>query len=427
MSDHSDSSAARRPRIVIVGAGFGGLACAWKLGNKEADVTLIDRRNFHLFAPLLYQVATAALSPANIAQPIRSILRRFRNIEVLMGEVDGVDFASRTVTIRNGPSLAYEALVLAAGAEYSYFGHQDWPAHAPGLKTVEDAQVIRARLLLAFERAELSRDPAEQQTLITTIIVGGGPTGVEMAGAVAELHRHALASDFRHVKPQASRIILVEAGPRLLAGFPEDLAAYAAERLQRLGVMVWTGKAVEAIEAERVKVAGEWIGAGTIIWAAGVQATRVAAWIPGEHDRSGRVVVAPDLSVPGLERVYVIGDLAHCKGDDGAPLPALAQVANQQGLYLGRHLVANLTKNTPLPPFRFHNRGNTAIVGRHAAIFDFGWRRMKGFTAWILWAIIHVYLLIGFQNRLLVALQWLWLYVTYRRGARLILPVWRKE
>jgi NADH dehydrogenase len=229
------------------------------------------------------------------------------------------------------------------------------------------------------------------------------------------------------VKPHAARIILIEAGPRLLAGFPEDLATYAAERLQRLGVTVWTGQAVEAIEAERVKVAGAWVGAGTIVWAAGVQATRATSWIGGEHDRSGRIVVAPDLSIPGLERVYAIGDLAHCKDDDGAPLPALAQVANQQGLHLGRHLVASLTGNTPLPAFRFHNRGNTAIVGRHAAIFDFGWARMKGFTAWILWALIHVYLLIGFQNRLLVALQWLWLYVTYRRGARLILPVARRE
>ena len=314
MSGPGDSAESKLPRIVIVGGGFGGLACAFRLGNKAARVTVVDRRNFHLFVPLLYQVATAVLSPADIAQPIRGILRRFRNIDVVMAEVAGVDFAGKRVLLREGAALPYDRLVLAAGSEYSYFGHSDWPVHAPGLKTIEDAQEIRSQLLRAFERAETSRDPAEQQALITTIIVGGGPTGVEMAGSVAELHRHALARDFRHVQPQSSRIVLVEAGPRLLASFPESLAAYAQERLVRLGVTIWTGRAVEEIAPGRVKIAGEWVDAGTIVWAAGIQASPAASWIAGERDRSGRIVVAPDLSVPGLDGVFAIGDLAHCAG-----------------------------------------------------------------------------------------------------------------
>jgi NADH dehydrogenase len=414
------------PRVVIVGAGFGGLACAWALGNKPVAVTVVDRCNFHLFVPLLYQVATAVLSPADVAHPIRSILRRFKNIDVLMDEVLGIDPAARFVNLRDGPAVSYDVLVVATGSEYAYFGHGDWAALAPGLKSIEDAQEIRARLLRAFERAEISRDPDEQQALITTIIVGGGPTGVEMAGSVAELDRHALARDFRHVRPQSARVILVEAGPRILSSFPESLAAYARERLERLGVTVWTGKAVEEIEPDRVRIAGEWIRAGTIIWGAGVQASPAGEWIPGERDRMGRIVVAPDLSVPALEGVFVLGDLAHCKGADGDPLPALAQVAAQQGRHLGRALAANLTSGVPLPRFEFHDRGNTAIIGRNAAIFDFGRWRMKGFLAWVLWAIVHIYLLVGFEKRLLVAMQWLWLYATYQRGARLILPTGRR-
>jgi NADH dehydrogenase len=438
----------RLPRVVIVGAGFGGLACARALGNAPAAVTVVDRRNFHLFVPLLYQVATAALSPADIAQPIRRILSRYRNIEVTMAEVTGVDFARREVIVRDSPPLPYDRLVIAAGSEYAYFGHDHWAAYAPGLKSIEDAQLIRARLLCAFERAELSRDPDEQQAMITTIVVGGGPTGVEMAGSVWELARHALARDFRHVKPGLARVILVEAGPRILAGFPESLANYARERLERLGVEVLTGKAVEDISggcasrapfSERaardmggetpplpgplaVKIAGDWISAGTIVWGAGVQAPPAMRWVPGERDRSGRVIVAPDLSLPGAEGVYVIGDLAHCRDEDGQPLPGLAQVANQQGRHLGRSLASQFSRGTPLPPFRFHDRGNTAIVGRNAAVFDFGGWRLKGFVGWVLWALIHVYLLVGFERRLLVTMQWFWLYITYQRGARLILP-----
>ena len=411
-----------KPRVVIVGAGFGGLACARALGHAKARVALVDRRNFHLFAPLLYQVATAALSPAQIAQPVRSILRRYENIEVAMAEVVGLDLPGRRVLLADGPALPFDCLVVAAGSVYSYYGHADWAAHAPGLKTIADAQEIRGKLLSAFERAELSRDPAEQQALITTIIVGGGPTGVEMAGAVAELARHALARDFRHVRPETARIVLVEAAPRLLGGFPEALAAYARRRLEKLGVTVWTGKAVEAIEPDRVKIAGEWLSAGAIVWGAGVEAAPAAAWLPAARDRAGRIIVAPDLSVPGLEGVYAIGDIANCRGDDGEPLPGLAQVADQQGKYLGRALAEEFDREAVPRPFRFRNRGNTAIVGRNAAIFDFGRRQITGFLAWLLWAIVHVYLLVGFDQRLLVTLQWLWLYVTYQRGARLILP-----
>ncbi len=416
------SERSERPRVVIIGAGFGGLACAWALGNRPVQVTVVDRRNFHLFVPLLYQVATAALSPADIAQPIRRILSRFRNIEVMMDEVTGFDPGTRTVRLRTGAPLPYDRLVIATGSEYTYFGHDDWAEAAPGLKTIEDAQVIRARLLRAFERAEISRDPDEKRALTTTIVVGGGPTGVEMAGAVAELARHALARDFRHVRPEAARVILVEAGPRILANFPERLADYAQERLKDLGVTVWTGKAVEAIDAEGATIGGERIAAGTVVWGAGVQASSSARWLDGDHDRTGRIVVAPDLSVPGYNDVFVIGDLANSRGADGAPLPGLAQVANQQGQHLGKALAANLTHGQRMPVFVFHDRGNTAIIGRNAAIFDFGKWQMKGFVAWVLWAIVHVYLLVGFDKRLLVTLEWLWLYVTYQRGARLILP-----
>lgn len=410
------------PRIVIVGAGFGGLACAWKLGDQPVQATIIDRRNFHLFVPLLYQVATAVLSPADIAQPIRRILSRFGNIEVLMDEVTGVDPAAGTVRLESRPPLRYDRLVIATGSEYAYFGHDEWAALAPGLKTIKDAQDIRAKLLSAFERAEISRDPVEQQALITTVVVGGGPTGVEMAGAVAELARFALTRDFRHVRPQSARIILVEAGPRILANFPEPLAAYARDRLERLGVTVWTGRAVEAIEEHCVTIAGERIRAGTIVWGAGVQASPAGRWIEAERDRAGRIMVRPDLSVPGHPDIFVIGDLAHCPGEDGNPLPGLAQVAKQQGEHLGRALAANARSGVPLPHFAFRDRGNTAIIGRNAAVFDFGKRQMKGFVAWVLWALVHVYLLVTFEKRLLVTLEWLWLYVTYQRGARLILP-----
>ncbi|HET7717778.1 MAG TPA: NAD(P)/FAD-dependent oxidoreductase [Bauldia sp.] len=409
-----------QPRVVVVGAGFGGLACAKALGGAPVSVTVLDRRNYHLFVPLLYQVATAALSPADIARPIRSMLSRYRNIEVILGEMTGLDMAARRVLVRDGPDLDFDRLVLAAGSNYNYFGHDDWAEAAPGPRSIEDARTIRARLLLAFERAEIATDPKEQARLLTTIIVGGGPTGVEMAGSVAELARHTLVRDFRRIDPAKARVLLVEGGPRLLASFPESLSAYAKISLERLGVTVITGATVEAIAPHAVTIAGRVEPAGCIIWGAGVRASPAAALLGVPVDRSGRVAVGADLAVPGLDGVYVIGDSAATPGADGKPLPALAQVANQQGWHLGRALRKNLADGTPLPAFRYRERGNTAIVGRNAAVFDFGRFKLKGRIGWMLWALVHIYLLTGFENRALVAVHWLWMYLTYERGARLI-------
>ncbi len=422
MTGSADARTGAAPRVVIIGAGFGGLACARALGNARAHVTVVDRRNYHLFVPLLYQVATAALSPADIAQPVRRILSRYPNIDVIMDEVTGVDTVRRLVGFASAPDLPFDRLVIAAGSRYAYFGHDEWAEIAPGLKGIRDARQIRARLLQCFELAEITRDPARQKALITTVIVGGGPTGVEMAGAVAELARFTLARDFRHVEPRAARVILVEAGPRILPQFPKDLSAYAQERLERLGVTVMTDKAVERIEGDGVVVGGSRIAAGTIVWGAGVEASSASRWIEAERDRSGRIVVAPDLSVPGHHGVYAIGDLAHCTGPGGDPLPGLAQVASQQGTHLGRALAREFENGAAPGPFVFRNRGNTAIIGRNAAVFDFGTWRLTGFPAWLLWAIVHVYLLVGFEKRLSVTLQWLWRYLTYERGARLIVP-----
>jgi NADH:quinone reductase (non-electrogenic) len=409
------------PRVVIVGAGFGGLACAQALGGKPVQVTIVDRRNYHLFVPLLYQVATAALSPADIARPIRRILGRYANIEVALGAVTGIDTAARRVRLANGTELPYDKLVVATGSDYSYFGHPEWAEFAPGLGTLEDARLIRARLLTAFERAEASPDPAQQDALMTTVIVGGGPTGVEMAGAVAELARHALARDFHVIDPRRAKIILIEAGPRILSGFPEKLSDYAKTALEKLGVTVILKEAVESIDAKGVVVAGRRIDAGTVIWGAGIKASPAGGWLGAALDGAGRVPLNPDLSVKGVADVYALGDIASTPDEKGTPLPALAQVAAQQGYYLGRALARNLEDGKPLPPFKFRNRGNTAIVGRHAAVFDFGWLQLKGHFAWLMWAIIHIYLLVGFDNRLRVSMQWLWAYITYERGARLIM------
>jgi NADH dehydrogenase len=400
------------PRVVIIGAGFGGLACAKELARKPIRVTIIDRRNYHLFVPLLYQVATAALSPADIAHPIRRILGRYENVEIVLGEVVAVDTRARTVRTADGQTVAFDRLVIATGSEYSYFGHPEWAKLAPGPRTLEQARRIRAHLLTAFERAEMSKDPAEQEALMTIVVVGGGPTGVEMAGSVAELTRHALARDFHHIDPRRARILLIEAGPRILPSFPEKLATYAHAAIERLGVTVTTGEAVSTIDPGGVKVGDRYIKAGTVIWGAGVQGSAAGRWLP----------VEPDLSVKGLDGIYALGDTALMPGADGKPLPALAQVAQQQGKFLGRALAANLLRNEPIPPFKFHNRGNTAIVGRHSAIFDFGWWQFKGRLAWLLWAVVHIFLLVGFEKRILVSMQWLWQYITYQRGARLIMP-----
>ena len=409
-----------RPHVVIVGAGFGGLACAQALGGHPVHVTIVDRHNYHLFVPLLYQVSTAALSPADIAEPVRKVLRRHGNVDVVLGEVTGIDVHSRRVLVEGGGYLPYDRLVLATGSKYDYFGHDDWAAHAPGLKTVADARQIRARLLLGFERAEVSKDPEEQQALMTSIVIGGGPTGVEMAGAIAELARWSLRRDFRNIDPTGATVLLVEAGPRILAAFPEPLAEYASERLERLGVTVRTGAAVEQVSDQGATIGGTLIRANTIVWAAGISASPAASWLGVEADRLGRVPVQPDLSVGGLEGVYAIGDTSLHADGKGQPLPALAQVAKQQGTHLGKALAASLERGAPMPPFRFRNRGNTAVIGRSVAIFDFGRRQMKGRLAWVLWGIIHVYLLVAFEKRLLVSFQWFWRWLTYQSGARLI-------
>jgi NADH:quinone reductase (non-electrogenic) len=409
-----------RPRIVIIGAGFGGLSCAKALGGADAAVTVVDRRNYHLFVPLLYQVATAALSPADIARPIRSILSRYRNIEVILGDVNGIDLAARRVTLRDGPDLPFDRLVFAAGSNYNYFGHDTWAEAAPGPRTIEDARTIRRRLLLAFERAEIATDLTEQERLLTTVVVGGGPTGVEMAGSVAELARHSLARDFRHIDPSKARILLIEAGPRLLPTFPETLSDYARTALERLGVTVSTGARVQAIAEGSVNIDGRIQPAGTIIWGAGVRASPATAYLGLPLDRAGRVTVGADLAVPDRDGIYVIGDSAAAPDADGNPLPALAQVANQQGWHLGRAIRRNLRNGRPLPPFRYRSRGDTAIVGRNAAVFELGGFRLKGRIGWMLWALVHIYLLTGFENRSLVAVHWFWMYLTYQRGARLI-------
>jgi NADH dehydrogenase len=410
-----------QPHVVIVGAGFAGLACAKALGHAPARVTVIDRANYHLFVPLLYQVATAALSPADIARPIRRILGRHRNIDVVLGEVTGIDTQARTVRTQAGQAFTYDRLVVATGSRYSYFGHSDWAANAKGPRSLEDARFIRTKLLTAFERADASADAAERDRLMTIVVVGGGPTGVEMAGAVAELARHSLARDFRRIDPRKARILLVEASPRLLASFPQSLADYAERELRKLGVDVLLGQPVENITGQGAMVGGRMIEAGTVVWGAGIEAAPGVRMLGVPLDRAGRVTVAADLSVPSLPGVYVLGDSSVALGADGKPLPALAQVAAQQGDYLGRALAAQF-RGKDVKPFRFHNRGNTAVIGRNAAVFDFGSWRLKGRVAWVLWALVHIYLLVGFENRLSVALRWVWRYITGESGARLITP-----
>lgn len=408
--------------MVIVGGGFGGLACAKTLGAAGVETVLLDRHNYHLFVPLLYQVATAALSPADIAQPIRRLLRRYSCVRVELGSVEGVDTAAHEVLLQDGRRLPYRFLVLATGSVCNYFGHDDWAPHAPCPRDLLDATAIRAAVLGALERAETSDDPGMRQSLMTFVVVGGGPTGVEMAGALAELVRHSLRRDFRRIDTRDARIILVEAGQRLLAAFPETLADYAAARLARLGVEVRLGTAVKTIDAAGVELDSGSIPSATVIWGAGTRAASAAEWLEGvAPGRGGRIPVGPSLAVPGFDgRVFAIGDLVLLEGGDGKPLPALAQVAKQQGQFLGKGL-AGLLRDVPMPDFRFRNRGNAAIVGRNAAIFDFGGgRELKGRLAWLLWAFVHVYLLAGFERRLLVVTQWLARYLTWQRGARLM-------
>lgn len=408
------------PRVVIVGAGFAGLETARHLGRAGISVVLIDRNNHHLFQPLLYQVATAALSAPDVAEPIRKILRGYPSVEVIYGEVHGIDHASQSVSLAEGKTVSYSHLILATGSVPFYFGNADWPKHAPGLKTIEDARLIRSRLLLAFERAEQESDPIERKRLMTFVIIGGGPTGVEMAGSIAELSRYTLALDFRNISPKEARIVLAEGSPRLLGAFDPKLSVYAIERLLRLGVDVRLNTRIQHIAADHVVLGDEILPSALSIWAAGVGSSSVGKLLGVPLDRSGRVLVHPDMSVPGHDNVFVMGDLAHLDDEEGQPLPGLAQVAKQQGEHLGKHLPKLLTDGIAVPPFQYRSRGNTAIIGRHAAVFEQGRFRLRGSAAWLLWAIVHVYLLVGFQNRLSVTLSWLWRYLTYDRGARMI-------
>jgi NADH dehydrogenase len=404
--------------VVIVGGGFGGLYAARALRDVDVEVTLLDRRNHHVFQPLLYQVATAALSPGDIASPIRWILRRQKNVEVLLAEVRRVDAARRVLILDHG-EMSYDFLILATGATHAYFGHDEWQVAAPGLKTLEDALEIRRRVLLAYEHAERESDPAARAALLTFVVIGGGPTGTELAGALAEISRQSLARNFRHFDPSSARIILLEAGPSILSTFPELLREAAVHDLQRLGVEVRTGRAVTGVSNGRVEVGGDSIAAATVLWAAGVAASPVGATLGVPTDRAGRVLVQPDLTIPGHRDLFVIGDLASVTGPDGRPLPGVAQVAIQTG----RHAAANIRRalaGQPYLPFVYKNLGNMATIGRASAIADFGWLRLKGWIAWLTWLFVHILNLIGFRNRLVVLVQWAWAYFSYQRAIRLI-------
>jgi NADH dehydrogenase FAD-containing subunit len=416
----ASSAAGGQPRAVIVGAGFGGLTAAKALRNAAVRVTVIDRRNYHLFQPLLYQVATAGLSPADIAAPIRSILRDQANAEVVMGRAVGVDRERREVLMEGRASIPYDYLIVAAGARDAYFGHDEWEQFAPGLKKIDDATAIRHAVLVAFERAEAETDPEEQNRLLTFVIIGGGPTGVEMAGAIAELAKKTLAKDFRAIDPASARIVLVEAGPRVLPAFPEGLSRKAQRALEKLGVDVLTNSPVESCDQGGVIVPRQRVAARTVIWAAGVQAAPAAKWLQAEHDKAGRVKVNADLSLPGYPEIFAIGDNAAVFGADGKPVPGVAPAAKQMGAYAARVIVDRLNGRPAPPPFRYRDYGNFATIGRHAAVADFGWLRLSGYLAWLLWGAAHVYFLIGFRSRLAVMLNWLWAYIAFQRGARLI-------
>lgn len=407
-----------RPHVVILGAGFGGLYAARELKDAPVRVTVIDRRNHHLFQPLLYQVATAGLSPGDIAYPIRSVLRHQKNTEVLLAEAVAIDTERQCVQLRDG-EVSYDYLIVATGATHSYFGHDEWEESAPGLKTLEDALEIRRRILLAYERAEREPDPARRAMLLTFVIVGGGPTGVEMAGAIAEIARKVLVEDFRVIDPRESRIVLVEAGPRILSAYPEDLSQKAAESLHNMGVEVRTHTAVTGIEAEMVHLGEESLPAGTTIWAAGVAASPLAQSLQVPLDRAGRVSVAPDLSLPGRPNVFVIGDLALFTHQTGKPLPGVAPTALQQGRHAAQNILRRVRGQAPTP-FHYLDKGSLATIGRAHAVAQIGKVKLSGFAAWLLWLLVHILFLIGFRNRFIVMAQWTWGYLSMQKAARLI-------
>jgi NADH dehydrogenase len=407
------------PQVVIIGGGFAGLAAARRLRHVPCEVTIVDRHNHHVFQPLLYQVATAGLSPGDIASPIRWILRAQPRLRVLLATVEHINTRDRHLVLDRGETLPYDYLIAAAGATHSYFGRDEWSDTAPGLKTLDDALAIRRRLLLAFEEAERERDPARQRFLLTFVLVGGGPTGVELAGALAEIARQVLKAEFDAVDPASARILLIEAGPSILPAFPDRLRASARRALGRLGVDVREGQAVTNVEPGAVTIGGQRIEAHTILWAAGVAAAPISRDLGPHLDRAGRVIVNPDLSVPGHDAVFVAGDLASFSHQTGQPLPGVAQVAMQQGVRAAANVGRRLA-GRPTRPFHYSDPGNMATIGRNAAIADFGFLRVSGYLGWLLWLFVHILFLIGFRNRLSVMLQWAAAYLTYQRSVRLI-------
>jgi NADH dehydrogenase len=406
-------------RVVIVGGGFGGLYAARALGTTPVEVTVVDRFNHHVFQPLLYQVATAGLSPGDIASPIRTVLRHQRNARVILGEVTGIDVAARTVLLADG-DLPYDCLILASGARHSYFAHPEWESLAPGLKTLQDALAIRRLVLLAFERAERERDPARREALLTFVVAGGGPTGVELAGAIAEVACRAMAGDFRVIDPRRTRVVLLEAGPRLLPAFPEALSARAARSLGDIGVEVRTGAPVTQVERGTVVVGEERLPAAVVLWAAGVAPSPLGRSLGAPLDRTGRVLVGPDLTIPGHPEVFVVGDLAACADAAGRPLPGLAPVAIQQGRHAARNIL-RACRGRRLEVFRYRDRGMLATIGRAQAVAAFGRLRVSGFLAWWVWLTVHIFWLIGFRNRFVVLVDWAVAYLTWQRSARLII------
>ncbi len=413
------------PHVLVLGAGFGGLYAARTLGRDRAKVTIADRRNFHLFQPLLYQVATGGLSPGDISSPVRAVLNRYSRVRVIHAEAVDIDPGAREVAFRDAPPVRYDALVVATGSLTSYFGRDEWAARAAGLKSVEDALDMRQRILGAFERAETETDPARRDVLLTFVVVGGGPTGVELAGAIAELSRATLARDFRAFDPRRARIVLLEGGERLLPALPESLSSKATRSLERLGVEVRTRELVTGIATDRVTTSAAGsareIDAATVLWAAGVTASPFGALVAerfsAERDRDGRIHVRPDLTLPGHPEVYVIGDLARVPGPGGVPLPGVAPVAIQQGRYVARRILGRIPAQRP---FRYFDMGQLAVIGRNRAVADFGRVRLSGFPAWIVWAFVHIMYLIEYDNKVLVMVQWAFNYLTRKRGARLI-------
>ena len=420
-----ESASAEKPRVIIVGSGFGGLEAAKKLACKDVRVTVIDRTNYHLFQPLLYQVATAALSPADIAAPVRAVLSKCGNVEVILAEVESVDVDAKKVKTVD-LDIDYDYLILATGARHSYFGHDEWEKLAPGLKSLEDAIELRRRILLAFEHAEKITDEAARRAALNFVIIGGGPTGVEMAGAIAEISRHTLAKNFRHIDPSQARVILIEGEPRLLAAYPEDLSASARKQLEHLGVEVRTGARATKLSETGVQVNGEFIPCRVKIWAAGNNASFVGKTLGVPVDRVGRVIVNDDLTIPGHPEVQVIGDLANFPHQTGQPLPGISPVAMQQGRHAARNVLA-MTQGRKPQRFRYWDKGTMATIGRHKAVADLRFMHLSGLPAWLAWLFVHIVFLVGFRNRLVVLFQWAWAYLTFDKGARLITRNFQSE